>query len=117
MPQQRICGAVWRTAFIDAEFGILIRPAKRPALLTALRAKGYRDVYGNARQNLPPYMASWHCRRRRSSATARAAVTLSAPVRDQYADTVFGTRFYYTTPSYVMMNCSSITHSRTASST
>ena len=24
--------------------------------------------------------------------------------RDQYADTVFGNSFYYTTPSYVMMN-------------
>ena len=47
------------TAFIDAEFGIP-NPAlpNGPQLLSALRAKGYRDVYGNQPPNLPNYMAT-----------------------------------------------------------
>src|SRR6202790_4987165 len=94
------------TAFIDAEFGIP-NPAlpNGLALLTALRAKGSRDVYGNAPPNLPPYMAT-----RALSQTAKLGDGSSLlsryqlVYRDQYADTVFGNSYYYTTPSYVMMN-------------
>jgi iron complex outermembrane receptor protein len=94
------------TAFIDAEFGIP-NPAlpNGPALLTALRAKGYRDVYGNAPPNLPPYMATLALSQTTKFGNGSSLLSrYQLQYRDQYADTVFGNSFYYTTPSYVMMN-------------
>ena len=92
--------------FLSAEFG---QPcADLPnctGVLSALRAKGYRDVYGNAPPNLPAYTANVSLSQTArfpdgSSLLSRFGIIY----RDQYADTVFGNSFYYTTPSYVMMN-------------
>jgi iron complex outermembrane receptor protein len=94
------------TAFIDAEFGIP-NPAlpNGVALLSALRAKGYRDVYGNAPPNLPPYMATLALSQTAKFGDGSSLLSRYQLVyRDQYADTVFGNSYYYTTPSYVMMN-------------
>jgi iron complex outermembrane recepter protein len=94
------------TAFIDAEYGIP-NPAlpNGLALLTASRAKGYRDVYGNAPPNLPPYMATLALSQTAKFGDGSSLLSRYQLVyRDQYADTVFGNSFYYTTPSYVMMN-------------
>jgi len=94
------------TAFIDAEFGIP-NPAlpNGLALLTALRAKGYRDVYGNAPPNLPPTMATVALSQTTKFGDGSSLLSrYQLQYRDQYADTVFGNSFYYTTPSYVMMN-------------
>jgi iron complex outermembrane recepter protein len=93
-------------AFIDAEFGIP-NPAvpNGPAILTALRAKGYRDVYGNAPPNLPTYMASLALSQNSQFGDGSSLLSrLQGNYRDHYADTVFGNSFYYTTPSYVLMN-------------
>jgi iron complex outermembrane receptor protein len=93
-------------AFIDAEFGIP-NPAlpNGPALLSALRAKGYRDVYGNAPPNLPTYMASLALSQTSQFGNGSSLLSrLQGNYRDKYADTVFGDSFYYTTPSYVLMN-------------
>jgi iron complex outermembrane receptor protein len=71
----------------------------------ALRAKAYRDVYGNAPPMLP-----------RVTASATLAHTLEMPndaqllsrievqYRDSYADAVFGNSPIYTAPSYVLWN-------------
>jgi iron complex outermembrane receptor protein len=94
------------TAFIDAEFGIP-NPAlpNGPALLSALRAKGYRDVYGNQPPNLPNYMASMALSQVSQFGDGSSLLSrLQGNYRDHYADTVFGNSFYYTTPSYVLMN-------------
>jgi iron complex outermembrane receptor protein len=93
-------------AFIDAEFGIP-NPAvpNGPQILTALRAKGYRDVYGNAPPNLPTYMASLALSQISQFGDGSSLLSrLQGNYRDHYADTVFGNSFYYTTPSYVLMN-------------
>jgi iron complex outermembrane recepter protein len=93
-------------AFIDAEFGIP-NPAvpNGPQILTALRAKGYRDVYGNAPPNLPTYMASLALSQTSQFGDGSSLLSrLQGNYRDHYADTVFGDSFYYTTPSYVLMN-------------
>ena len=93
-------------AFIDAEFGIP-NPAlpNGPAILTALRAQGYRDVYGNAPPNLPTYMATLALSQTSQFGDGSSLMSrLSGSYRDHYADTVFGNSFFYTTPSYVLMN-------------
>jgi len=93
-------------AFIDAEFGIP-NPAlpNGPAILSALRAQGYRDVYGNAPPNLPTYTAAVALAQTSTFADGSSLLSrLQGNYRDKYADTVFGNSFYYTTPSYVMMN-------------
>src|ERR1700684_697450 len=93
-------------AFIDAEFGIP-NPAvpNGPQILTALRAQGYRDVYGNAPPNLPEYMASLALSQTSQFGDGSSLLSrLQGNYRDKYADTVFGNSFYYTTPSYVLMN-------------
>jgi iron complex outermembrane receptor protein len=93
-------------AFIDAEFGIP-NPAlpNGPQILTALRAQGYRDVYGNAPPNLPTYMASLALSQTSQFGDGSSLLSrLQGNYRDHYADTVFGDSFYYTTPSYVLMN-------------
>lgn len=93
-------------AFIDAEFGIP-NPAlpNGPQILTALRAQGYRDVYGNAPPNLPTYMASLALSQTSQFGDGSSLLSrLQGNYRDHYADTVFGNSFYYTTPSYVLMN-------------
>ncbi len=93
-------------AFIDAEFGIP-NPAlpNGVAILTALRAQGYRDVYGNAPPNLPTYTASLALAQTSTFGDGSTLLSrLQGNYRDKYADTVFGNSFYYTTPSYVMMN-------------
>jgi iron complex outermembrane receptor protein len=93
-------------AFIDAEFGIP-NPAlpNGVALLSALRAKGYRDVYGNQPPNLPNYMASLALSQVTQFGNGSSFLSrLSGNYRDKYADTVFGNSFYYTTPSYVLLN-------------
>ncbi len=93
-------------ALIDAEFGIPNPTVPNgPALLSGLRAQGYRDVYGNAPPNLPTYTAALALAQTStfgdgSSLTSR----WSGSYRDHYADTVFGNSFFYTTPSYVLMN-------------
>ncbi|MGA2189662.1 MAG: TonB-dependent receptor [Steroidobacteraceae bacterium] len=94
------------TAFIDAEFGIP-NPAlpNGVQLLTALRAQGYRDVYGNAPPNLPTYTAALALSQTSTFGDGSSLLSrLSGNYRDHYADTVFGNSFYYTTPSYVLMN-------------
>jgi iron complex outermembrane receptor protein len=94
------------TAFIDAEFGIP-NPAlpNGVQLLTALREKGYRDVYGNAPPNLPTYTAALALSQTSTFRDGSNLMSrLSGNYRDHYADTVFGNSFYYTTPSYVLMN-------------
>ena len=94
------------TAFIDAEFGIP-NPAlpNGVALLTALRTQGYRDVYGNAPPNLPTYTAALALAQTSTFGDGSTLLSrLQGNYRDKYADTVFGNSFYYTTPSYVMMN-------------
>jgi iron complex outermembrane receptor protein len=93
-------------AFIDAEFGIP-NPAvpNGPAILSAIRAQGYRDVYGNAPPNLPTYTAAVALAQTSTFADGSSLLSrLQGNYRDKYADTVFGNSFYYTTPSYVMMN-------------
>jgi iron complex outermembrane recepter protein len=93
-------------AFIDAEFGIP-NPAvpNGPQILTALRAQGYRDVYGNAPPNLPEYMASLALSQVSQFGDGSSLLSrLQGNYRDHYADTVFGNSFFYTTPSYVMLN-------------
>ena len=93
-------------AFIDAEFGIP-NPAlpNGPALLTTLRAQGYRDVYGNAPPNLPTYTAALALSQNSTFGDGSTLMSrLSGNYRDHYADTVFGNSFFYTTPSYVLMN-------------
>jgi iron complex outermembrane receptor protein len=93
-------------AFIDAEFGIP-NPAlpNGPAILAALRAKGYRDVYGNSPPNLPTYMSTLALSQTSQFGDGSSLLSrLSGSYRDHYADTVFGNSFYYTTPSYVLMN-------------
>jgi iron complex outermembrane receptor protein len=93
-------------AFIDAEFGIP-NPAvpNGPQILSALRAQGYRDVYGNAPPNLPTYTAAVALAQTSTFADGSSLLSrLQGNYRDKYADTVFGNSFYYTTPSYVMMN-------------
>jgi iron complex outermembrane receptor protein len=94
------------TAFLDAEFGV-----PNPALpngiqlLSALRAQGYRDVYGNAPPNLPEYTAALALSQTSQFPDGSSLMSrLQGNYRDHYADTVFGNSFYYTTPSYVMMN-------------
>jgi iron complex outermembrane receptor protein len=93
-------------AFLDAEFGIP-NPAlpNGVALLTALRAQGYRDVYGNAPPNLPTYTASLALAQTSTFGDGSSLLSrLQGNYRDHYADTVFGNSFYYTTPSYILMN-------------
>jgi iron complex outermembrane recepter protein len=93
-------------AFIDAEFGIP-NPAvpNGPQILTALRAQGYRDVYGNAPPNLPTYTAALALSQTSHFGDGSSLLSrLQGNYRDHYADTVFGNSFYYTTPSYVLMN-------------
>lgn len=93
-------------AFIDAEFGIP-NPAvpNGPQILNALRAQGYRDVYGNAPPNLPTYMASLALSQTSQFADGSSLLSrLQGNYRDHYADTVFGDSPIYTTPSYVLMN-------------
>ena len=94
------------TAFLDAEFGIP-NPAlpNGQQLLSALRAQGYRDVYGNAPPNLPTYTASVALSQTAPFADGSTLLSrLQGNYRDHYADTVFGNSFYYTTPSYILMN-------------
>jgi iron complex outermembrane recepter protein len=93
-------------AFIDAEFGIP-NPAvpNGPQILSGLRAQGYRDVYGNAPPNLPTYTAAVALSQTSTFGDGSSLLSrLQGNYRDKYADTVFGNSFYYTTPSYVMMN-------------
>src|SRR5208337_1527649 len=94
------------TAFIDAEFGIP-NPAlpNGVALLSALRAKGYRDVYGNSPPNLPTFTASLALSQTTQFSTGSSLLSrLHGNFRDPQADTVFGNSSIYTTPSYVMTN-------------
>lgn len=85
--------------------GSLPRTADRVSLLTALRAKEYRDIYGNAPSNLPPYSANVALSQTTKFADGSSLLSRYDVIyRDAYADTVFGNSFYYTTPSYVMMN-------------
>ncbi len=94
------------TAFLDSEFGV--EPPGLPngvQLLSALRAKGYRDVYGNQPPNLPNYMATIALSQTSQFGNGSSLLSrLQGSYRDHYADTVFGNSFYYTTPSYVLMN-------------
>jgi iron complex outermembrane receptor protein len=93
-------------AFLAAEFGYT-DPALPNAqqLLTAQRLAGYRDVYGNSPPNLPQYMAQLALSQTSKFADGSSLLSrYQLTYRDQYADTVFGNSFYYTTPSYVMMN-------------
>lgn len=93
-------------AFIDAEFGIY-NPAlpNGLALLSALRAQGYRDVYGNAPPNLPEYTASLALSQTSQFNNGSTLLSrLQGSYRDHYADTVFGGTQVYTTPSYIMLN-------------
>ena len=95
-----------QTAFIDAEFGIP-NPAlpNGQQLLTALRYQGYRDVYGNAPPNLPAYTASLALSQTAKFGDGSSLLSrYEVNYRDQYADTVFGNSYFYTTPSYVMMS-------------
>jgi hypothetical protein len=92
-------------AFIDAEFGIP-NPAvpNGPAILTALRAQGYRDVYGNPPPNLPQYTATLALSQTSTFGDGSSLLSrLQGNYRDHYSNTVF-TNPLYTTPSYVLMN-------------
>ncbi len=93
-------------AFLDAEFGVP-NPAvpNGPQILNGLRAQGYRDVYGNAPPNLPTYTAALALAHTYPFSDGSTLLSrLSGNYRDHYSDTVFGNSFYYTTPSYVMLN-------------
>ena len=93
-------------AFIDAEFGIP-NPAvpNGSQILSGLRAQGYRDVYGNAPPNLPTYTAALALSQISTFGNGSTLMSrISGNYRDHYADTVFGNSFFYTTPSYVLMN-------------
>ncbi len=93
------------TAFIDAEFGIP-NPAvpNGVGLLTALRAQGYRDVYGNPPPNLPEITASASLSQTSTFSDGSNLVSrLQGNYRDHYSNTVFSNPLY-TTPSYVLMN-------------
>ena len=92
-------------AFIDAEFGI-----PNPALpngvqiLSALRAQGYRDVYGNSPPNLPQYTATLALSQTSQFGDGSSLLSrLQGNYRDHYSNTVF-TNSIYTTPSYVLLN-------------
>jgi iron complex outermembrane recepter protein len=92
------------TAFIDAEYGIP-NPALPNAqqLLNALRAAGYRDVYGNPPPNLPEYTATLALSQTSPFPDGSKLLSrLQGRYRDHYADTVFGNSPVYTTPSYVL---------------
>ena len=92
-------------AFIDAEFGIP-NPAlpNGVQLLTALRALGYRDAYGNSPPNLPQYTASLALSQTSQFGDGSSLLSrLQGNYRDHYSNTVFGNPVY-TTPSYVLMN-------------
>lgn len=93
------------TAFLDAEFGVY-NPAlpNGIAILTALREKGYRDVYGNPPPNLPEYTASLALSQTAQFADGSSLESrFQGNYRDHYANTVF-TNPIYITPSYVLMN-------------
>ena len=92
-------------AFIDAEFGIP-NPALPNGLqiLTALRAKGYRDAYGNPPPNLPEYTATVGLSQTAPFSDGSTLLSrLQGNYRDHYSNTVFSNPLY-TTPSYVLMN-------------
>jgi iron complex outermembrane receptor protein len=92
-------------AFLDAEFGV--EPPGLPngvQLLSALRAKGYRDVYGNPPPNLPTYTATVALSQTSKFPDGSSLLSrLQGNYRDHYSNTVF-TNPLYTTPSYVLMN-------------
>ena len=92
--------------FLSAEFGQPCADlANCTAVLTSARAKGYRDVYGNAPPNLPAYTANLALSQTTRFANGSSLLSrFNVIYRDHYADTVFGNSFDYTTPSYVMMN-------------
>ncbi|HLW25507.1 MAG TPA: TonB-dependent receptor [Steroidobacteraceae bacterium] len=91
--------------FLSAEFGV--NPPGLPnavAILTSLRAKGYRDAYGNPPPNLPEYTATVALSQTSSFANgANLMSRLQVEYRDHYANTVF-TNPIYITPSYLRMN-------------
>jgi iron complex outermembrane recepter protein len=92
-------------AFIDATYGIY-NPALPNALqlLTALRQKGYRDVYGNPPPNLPKYTATIALSQTSQFSDGSSLLSrLQVNYRDHYSNTVFSNPLY-TTPSYVLMN-------------
>lgn len=92
-------------AFIDAEFGIP-NPALPNGLqiLTALRAKGYRDAYGNPPPNLPEYTATVGLSQTAPFSDGSTLLSrLQGNYRDHYSNTVFSNPLYIT-PSYVLMN-------------
>jgi iron complex outermembrane recepter protein len=92
-------------AFLDAEFGV--EPPGLPngvQLLSNLRAKGYRDVYGNPPPNLPNYTATLALSQTSTFADGSSLLSrLQGNYRDKYSNTVFSNPLY-TTPSYVLMN-------------
>ncbi len=92
--------------FLAAEFGQTCADVPNcVGVLSAMRAKGYRDVYGNAPPNLPKYTATVSLSQTSKFPDGSSLLSRFGIIyRDQYADTVFGNSFYYTTPSYVMMN-------------
>jgi len=93
------------TAFLDAEFGVY-NPAlpNGLAILTALRQKAYRDVYGNPPPNLPEFTTSINLSQTSQFADGSSLLSrLQGNYRDHYANTVF-TNPIYITPSYVLMN-------------
>ncbi len=62
-------------------------------------------MYGNAPPNLPTYMASLALSQTSRFGDGSSLLSrLSGNYRDHYADTVFGNSFFYTTPSYILMN-------------
>jgi len=72
--------------------------------LTALRAQGYRDVYGNPPPNLPEITASASLSQTSTFSDGSNLVSrLQGNYRDHYSNTVFSNPLY-TTPSYVLMN-------------
>lgn len=92
-------------AFIDAEFGIP-NPAvpNGVAILNALRATGYRDVYGNPPPNLPEFTASVALSQTSQFSNGSSLQSrLTTNYRDHYSNTVFSNPIY-TTPSYVLAN-------------
>jgi hypothetical protein len=92
-------------AFLDAEFGVY-NPALPQGIqiLTALREKGYHDVYGNPPPNLPRYTATAALSQTSTFPDGSSLLSrLQGNYRDHYSNTVF-TSPIYTTPSYILFN-------------
>ena len=71
----------------------------------ALRAKAYRDVYGNAPPNLPELTASANLTHILAFEDGSSLLSrIEVQFRDHFANAIFGNSSIYTAPSYTLAN-------------